>query len=168
MVGFIHNFCGFRVALLLAVVLQAFVCQVGARPFLPYFRLRMQRPWASFVTDPASLSDGSLLNPTSNVSLRAPCPPFNASLPQGPLNTFLENQVIDCGGYQEYFYNFTGPCSQDVFFMVVLTVVNTGAPYAAVEMTVRSPDPANTTLLALPSPSRRYYIAQAMSTCTGT
>ena len=167
MVGFADVFCGSHGALLLIVALQAVVCQVGARPFLPYFQLRHQRPWASFVPDP-TVSEVSMLRPSSNVSTRASCPPFNASVPQTPFSSFLENQAVDCGGYQDYAYNFTGPCSQDVFFMVVLTVLNTGAPFATVDVTVRSPYPINSTMLALPSPSRKYYIVQALSTCTGT
>jgi hypothetical protein len=52
--------------------------------------------------------------------------------------------------------------------MVIVTVPGNVLPYANVDIYVRTPHSLNSTVTALNSPSRRYYIMQILSTCPGT
>jgi hypothetical protein len=64
-------------------------------------------------------------------------------------------------------YTINGSCSSDLFSMVVITVQDNSAPYAAVDISLFAPLPLNSTTYATRSPNRRYYIMQLLSTCPG-
>jgi hypothetical protein len=157
---------------LLLLFLHAVVFRVGAKPFLsnsPHFR--HERAWDSFSPDSlapiVSASSVAWLESASIIATKASCPPFNASSPQIILSSPLENEVVDCGGLQEYVFNLNGSCNSDVFSMVIVTVQDNKAPYASVDVSLRSPFPLNSTTYASRSPNRRYYIIQILSTCPG-
>jgi hypothetical protein len=128
-----------------------------------------ERIWDSFAPDSSAstAAASSLPHPASNLETRSTCPPFNASVPQIQLSAPLENQIVDCGGSREYLYIINGSCSSDLFSMVVITVQDNSAPYAAVDISLFAPLPMNSTTYASRSPNRRYYMMQLLSTCPG-
>jgi hypothetical protein len=160
--------CRRHVCPLLICVIHAISIQVKARAFATSPDASLTRsffPDSLDSTTPASPVE--LLHSTSSAQTRSSCPAFNASTPQILLSAPLENESVDCGGYREYVYNRTGSCSDEVYFMVVLTVQDNKAPYASVLVSVQAPEPFKSTTVASPSPSRRYYVAQLLSTCPG-
>jgi hypothetical protein len=152
------------------LVLNALVFHVTSSTFPALSpRYSHERIWDSFAPDssaPAAAAS-SLSHPASNLDTRSTCPPFNASAPQIQLSTPLENQIVHCGGSQEYLYTINGSCSSDLFSMVVITVQDNSSPYAAVDISLFAPLPLNSTTYASRSPNRRYYMMQLLTTCPG-
>ncbi len=154
-----------QVHLHLLLVLHAVAFQVAAKPFLPFLS------WDSFPPDSlaatVSSTSAAALHSASFIATRSSCPPFNTSS-QIQLTSPLENQDVDCGGFQEYVYILNGSCSSDVFSMVIVTLQDNRAPLASVDVSLRAPLPLNSTTYASLSPNRRYYIMQLLNTCPGT
>jgi hypothetical protein len=167
MLWFARSFCWAHAYMLLPPILLAVSFQVGSSSDLP-FDHQPERVWDYLLPDSsASAEPADVLHPSSIIATRANCPTLNSSA-SIQLSSPLTDEVINCGGYREYVYNLTGSCSDDVYSMVVLTLADNTAPYASVEVFVRAPNPINFTTYASPSPGRRYYIMQMLSTCPGT
>jgi hypothetical protein len=155
--------------LLLPWILRAVSLQVGSSSDVP-FHPQSERGLVLdyFLPDPlVSALPDDVAHPSPIIATRANCPTLNSSAPI-QLVSALSNEVVDCGGYREYVYNLTGSCSDDVYSMIILTLEDSSPPHASVDVFVRSPDPMNLTTYASPSPSRRYYIMQMLSSCPGT
>jgi hypothetical protein len=163
---FALNLCRRHVCPLLIFVIHAISIQVKASAFATSPDASLEQRY-SFYPDPLDSTTPASPVESSSAQTRSSCPAFNASTPQIILSAPLENESVDCGGYREYVYNRTGSCSDEVYFMVVLTVQDNKAPYASVLVSVQAPEPLNSTSVASPSPSRRYYVAQLLSTCPG-
>jgi hypothetical protein len=161
--------------LLLLFTLHLVSCQARARlfsSFSPDAPITGQPTLGSFypnsVASATPASSVNILRSTSFVESRSSCPLFNASLSPIALNSPLENESVDCGGYREYVYNVTGSCSNKVFFMVVLTSQDIRAPFASISVSLTAPHLLKTTTYGSPSPNRRYYVLHILSTCPGT
>jgi hypothetical protein len=133
----------------------------------PYFRHERNSVSPDSLALTVSASSVAWSESASIIATKASCPPINASSPPIILSSAIENQVVDCGGLQEYVFNLNGSCSSDVFSMVIVTVQDNKAPYASVDVSLRSPLPLNSTTYASKSPNRRYYIMQTLNTCPG-
>jgi hypothetical protein len=166
---FLRTFCWTYAYLLLPLILRAVSFQVGSSSdvtFHPHTERGLGLDYFLPNTQ-ASPPPDDVAHPSSIIATRANCPTLNSSAPI-QLVSALSNEVVDCGGNREYVYNLTGSCSDDVYSMIVLTLEDNTPPYASVDVFVRSPSPMNFTTYASPSPSRRYYIMQMLSTCPGT
>jgi len=166
---FPRTFCWTYAYLLLPLILRAASFQVGSSSDVPFHPQTERGLGLDFLLpDPlASAVPDDTMHPSSIIATRANCPTLNSSAPI-QLVSVLANEVVDCGGTREYVYNLTGSCSDDVYSMIILTLEDSSPPYASVDVFVRSPSPMNFTTYAQPSPSRRYYIMQMLSTCPGT